>query len=967
MIRLGRTKTVLRWLILLVSAGLAGPGCSPVIGPGQSLTFANASLQVSWGSGDPALKLRNLTTGQELAVPVGLSKLAFASASMEGFEGPTARVSVAATQGGEVWRFAWPARPLPGSNATVRCRTSLEMDRQASWIRKRAVVELGGLWSRALLKEVVIDTLDVKGLEAKQPFDGWQSYPVLCDGFYAGVEFPAAEAKVVGDTARLACKPGLWLKGGQDYEVKSVVYGVAPAGQSREAFEEYIASLRPESPPIHIQYNSWWSAPYPFTEQQMLDIIRAFQENYHKPYGGRLDSFCLDMGWAKSQSMWQIDAANFPQGFTPLTRELGKMNAGLALWVSPSSFYQAPGGLDNEWARQQGYETFPSTMGEAKRLVCLAGPRYAAGFRDALVGHTRKYHIAHFKFDGYAPTCPESNHGHEPGDLSAEKTAESFIAACRAIRKENPNVWLEATCFGFKPSPWWLAHVNTVIGTFGSDAPRGRVPCPVWRESATTGRDFYNLQGARDVLIPIYAQEVLGIIHQTPEPLQNDAVDVVLRGHSFIPMYVNPKYMDARRWRFLANLTNWARQNASLLAHTKALPLGDWSNDQKNRVWEKDLPRDPYGYTHFDQGRGLLLLRNPWVKPRTLTLRLDESLGADRSLKDADLVCLYPTFGRLDGTYSYGSEIAVELRPYETRLLAFGGYAGAPILAADTRRVTATGISSQVDSAAGKLQLVFEAGGDLTGRQLWLLGEGPSVFQEPACKITVNGTRVETRMATSVGGWAVSHPAPEQWTWLMADLPAGKCSVQVDALAQEDVRFSAWLVAKEALPDNPRTSGPIPPPEDRVLDAVEVLAPVELREPKSPTTQPNVASAAQGAKATASSVWSPEYAPDKVIDGNAETRWNSARGDVAGSWLAVDFGKPRTISTIRFTEAAGGRITSYKLQTWDGTQWRDLVTATKPAERTRVRHRFSPVATSRIRLLVTAAAAVPTIYEIEAR
>jgi hypothetical protein len=146
-----------------------------------------------------------------------------------------------------------------------------------------------------------------------------------------------------------------------------------------------------------------------------------------------------------------------------------------------------------------------------------------------------------------------------------------------------------------------------------------------------------------------------------------------------------------------------------------------------------------------------------------------------------------------------------------------------------------------------------------------------------------------------------------------------------------------------------------------------VLAPVDLREPKPPTTQPNVALAAQGAKATASSVWSPEYTPDKVIDGNAETRWNSARGDVAGSWLAVDFGKPRTISTIRFTEAAGGRITSYKLQTWDGTQWRDLVTAPKPAERTRVRHRFSPVATSRIRLLVTAAAAVPTIYELEAK
>jgi hypothetical protein len=167
------------------------------------------------------------------------------------------------------------------------------------------------------------------------------------------------------------------------------------------------------------------------------------------------------------------------------------------------------------------------------------------------------------------------------------------------------------------------------------------------------------------------------------------------------------------------------------------------------------------------------------------------------------------------------------------------------------------------------------------------------------------------------------------------------------------------------LPDNPPTSGPIPPPEERVLDAVEVLAPVELHEPTT-TTQPNVALTAQGAKATASSVWSAEYTPDKAIDGNAQTRWNSARGDVAGSWLAVDFGEPRTISLVRFTEAASGRITGYKLQTWAGSQWQDLVTATKPAERTRVTCRFNPVTTSKIRLLVTAAAAEPTIYEIEA-
>ncbi|HSW44014.1 MAG TPA: discoidin domain-containing protein, partial [Phycisphaerae bacterium] len=956
----------LRRLQILWPIGLVCAGCSWPVSSGGQLAFQNDALRVCWKQGDRAVGLTNLATGQTLTIPVGPHRVSFASATLGGFDGLSAGASVQPGMRGQTWRFTWTGRPLPGSAVTVLCRTSFDMDYEVPWIRKRVVMELRGSGTGVLLKEAVIDSLDVKGLNAKQPFDGWQSYPVLCDGFFAGVEFPAAEAKVIGDTARLVCKPGLRLAGGQTCELKPAVFGVAPPGRSREAFEDYIQSLRPKSPSIHVQYNSWWSAPYPFTEQQMLDIVGAFREQYYTPHGGRLDSFCLDMGWARSESMWQIDEANFPKGFGPLTRELGRMNSRLALWVSPSSMYPLAGGMDNHWAARQGYETYPYDNPQLKRVACLGGPKYAAGFRDALVDHTRQYRIAHFKFDGYTPTCPESNHGHEPGELSTEKTAEGFIAACRAVRKVNPDIWLEATCFGFRPSPWWLAEVNTVIGTFGSDAPRGRVPCPVWRESAITGRDFYNLQGARDVLIPIYAQEVLGIIHQTPDPLQNDAVVSVLRGHMFIPMYVNPKHMDDRRWRFLAKLTTWARQNASLLAHTKAMPLGDWGDDLKSRAWEKPLPRDPYGYAHFHEGRGLLLLRNPWIRPQRVRLKLDQSVGADQALEDASLVCLYPEFGWSGGTYSYGSTIEIDLRPYETRLLAFGGYDDAPLMPVDDRRVTATDIRKQADSAAGKAQLSFKTGAGPAGRQLWLLCESSTVFQEPACTIRVNGKPVTSRTATSAGGWAVTHQAPEQWTWIVADLPARKCRVEVDVLAQEDVRFSAWLVAKESLPDDPQASGPIPPPEDRVLDAGELLSPVELCAPTS-SNEPNVAAASQGAGASASSVWSPEFIPDKAIDGNGETRWNSAKDDMAGAWLAVDFGRPRTISEVSFIEAAGGRITGYKIQSWEGSKWRDVVSLTKLAERTKVRCRFSPTNTSRIRLLVTAATAVPTIYEIEAR
>ncbi len=82
---------------------------------------------------------------------------------------------------------------------------------------------------------------------------------------------------------------------------------------------------------------------------------------------------------------------------------------------------------------------------------------------------------------------------------------------------------------GWNPSPWWLFYVNSVIGTYGDDAPHGRVPSPVYWESYTTGRDYFNLQGAALLPIPIVAQEVLGITHQTQDRFYNDAVTTVMQ------------------------------------------------------------------------------------------------------------------------------------------------------------------------------------------------------------------------------------------------------------------------------------------------------------------------------------------------------------------------------------------------------------------------------------------------------
>jgi len=924
--------------------------------PARAMSWENDSLCVRWRLGESSLEITNLGTKDRVTVPIGIESLGLGADRVGGLGGKPVKVEVGETDRGTVWAFAFSPVVSPRPPMTVNLAVTFELDRAGGWIRKRPVLTLSGFDQAVLLKDVVIDSLSLKGQSPRQPFDGWQSYPVLCTSFFCGVEFPVAHATVSQEVARLAYAPGVRLKAGARYEVWPTVYGVSKPGKSRAAFEAYIQSMRPASGPMHIQYNSWWSAPYPFTEKHMLDLIEAFRANFYKPHGARLDTFCLDMGWTNRQTIWQIDSKNFPQGFSNLDKALRQIESRLGLWCSPSSCY--PDAQDLDWAEKNGYETFV----EGPRFGCLGGARYEGAFRDSLADLTRRYEVSHIKFDGYRPFCPQSNHGHEPGELSAERVALGMIDMYKTIHGVNPNSWFEPTCFGFRPSPWWLMYVNTVIGTFGDDAPPGRVPCPIYRESYTTARDFFNLQGAKDVLIPINAQEVLGIIHQTSDALQNDSVVTILRGHSFIPLYVNPKFMDARRWRFLARLCNWARANAEVLNTTAIICQGDWNDEKASRLWEGTLPRDPYGYAHFKGDRGLVMLRNPWVQPRRTSVVLDEAIGCPPALKDAAAVVLYPAYGRLPGKVSYGSPIEMDLGPYETRLVAVGGAADAPVLQEDRPVLTTASVDLKIDPKGGMYTLGLDAQTDRGQGQLWILYESAAPTLEPVVKVKANGAAVKVQTTVSETGWRASgHKDNEYWRWCLADLPAGKSAVQAEIEALPGCRVSAWVVTNRAIADDADGKRPIPPPEVRYFNASCVLPLIGPPSAEAVVTRLDLAR--RGATANASSVWAEEHAAAKVIDGDVSTRWNAAKDDKVGSWLAVDLGKPRMVREVRFVEACGGRITEYAIQVWTGSQWRDVVTATKEANRTQPRHRFDPVQTTKVRLLVKAATEVPSLTE----
>lgn len=732
--------------------------------------------------------------------------------------------------------------PIPLTGGQLEVKLLVQWSPKEAVLRKWAKYRITGA-APGVLKEIVLEAMKAPGarLEPQPP----QSYPAFLDGFFLGIEYPIASTRVENGDLILAHKPGLKMQPGVWYETRKAIYGVAGSGNEKRAFQNYIAAHRARPREFHANYNSWWTSPVPYTEADILGVMQAFAENLYKPYRASFDTFCIDMGWSDPHSLWEIDKKLFPNGFAKIEKAAEEMHSHLGLWISPSSCY--PAALDNDWAQAHGFETFADG---SQRFACLAGEHYRAKLQESLVEMVTRWGVRHIKFDGYRPTCSAVDHGHEPGDLSAEAVSEGIISVFRAVHEAAPGTWIETTCFGWDPSPWWLFHVNSVIGTYGDDAPYGRVPCPVYRESYTAARDYFNLQGACWLPIPAVAQEVLGVVHQTEDPFLNDAVMTIMRGHAFTPAYINPRYMNDRRWKALAGWLGWARKNSPRLADTQVLLPKSWQEGKCPRFRDDAvMPREPYGYAHWQHGRGLVVLRNPWIVPQSYPIKIDAT-GQELSA-----VSLYPESRVYARNVGAGDTIEVPVAPYETLVLDIGprqpdeglpeashllaNRVRASVTKKETSRVEFDGPqeafgpdwTSPVDSIARGtgFHLEGEVAVDAPDAELLILLEGTVPPVAPICHLAVNGKEAVVTPTGSDTGWGASGMAKrEHWLFLRAPLPAGNSAVSLDLIVDGNARISAWVWATKPgsaaaglLPDS------LPEPELISLGSAPLLEPVD--------------------------------------------------------------------------------------------------------------------------------------------
>lgn len=116
-----------------------------------------------------------------------------------------------------------------------------------------------------------------------------------------------------------------------------------------------------------------------------------------------------------------------------------------------------------------------------------------------------------------------------------------------------------------------------------------------------------------------------------------------------------------------------------------------------------------------------------------------------------------------------------------------------------------------------------------------------------------------------------------------------------------------------------------------------------------------------GKRVTASSQWSNQYSPAKVLDGDMSTRWGGAP-DTRSGWLAIDLGREQTISRVWISEAYE-RVQEFELQVKTKANWTTIHRGTTLGEE--VSLTFDPLLVRHIRLNIIRASDVPTIWEFQ--
>ncbi len=485
---------------------------------------------------------------------------------------------------------------------------------------------------------------------------------------FFGLEYPAGENSVHIKDGKVQIRCGeefgerighSWIRTHWDVE------GLAPNKYVKLWFMRYVTRIRVAPAEPYTLYNTWYDLRSPrfknigadhiMNQTNIMRIIDLLRQNMIEKHGIRLNAFVLDDGWDKYQSDWKLRESTFPNGLKPIVDDLKKTNTTLGLWLGPIGGYSFRN-LRVDWMKAHGFETVGDEM-------CLGGKHYSQLFKKRVVDFARNDGVGYYKWDGIQFSCSQPDHGHPVGIYSRDAILDTLINISRAVRKANPNAYLNITS-GTWLSPWWVKYANQ-IWMQGNDFGYADVPSISPRDAAMTYKDLVLYQDFRkyDFWFPIANLMTHGIIKGslnelggTNEPLDrftNEAVFYFARGVSMWELYVSPGILTDGEWNAISNAILWARNRFPILANTEMIG-GDPGK------------RETYAYVHFRGNEGIVAARNPWIEPSGLKVDLSPRLGFSSSARSLVVERVYPDRWISPKLYSSGETFHIPLDGYET-------------------------------------------------------------------------------------------------------------------------------------------------------------------------------------------------------------------------------------------------------------------------------------------------------------
>ncbi len=476
------------------------------------------------------------------------------------------------------------------------------------------------------------------------------------------------------DKAQMA--QGKWVRQtklhkGETWEVSSVIGVIAP-DQARRSFLAYIEREKAVSYRPFIHYNSWYELnidrnndPDPMkrmTEQQCVDVLKAWHDKLYTKRGANIDAFVWDDGWDEFNSLWDFHKG-FPRGFKKLD-EIGiSQKAGIGAWLGPVGGYGS--------SKQQRLDHWNKIHPDNKiNNFQLANPEYYNAFLNRCSQMVHDYDMRYFKFDGISAIF----HATGP-DTSRLEDAEGILTLTKDLRKKRGDLFINCTV-GTWASPFWFRYADSI---WRQENDWGNTGKGNSREKWITYRDrlVHEVFVKGAPYCPINSLMTHGLLISKSGgpgsmPMDIESIKKEMRcafgsGSALQELYVDYALMNTLGenevlWDELVKCIKWFRSNADVLDDTHWVGGNPW-NEQSGEA-------EIYGWASWNPNKAVFALRNPDDKEQSLKTTLRKILDLPPNIKTKFTVKnAYDDQRELSGvtnkTIGSDDEITFTLNPFD--------------------------------------------------------------------------------------------------------------------------------------------------------------------------------------------------------------------------------------------------------------------------------------------------------------